>query len=134
MKLVAASLAASLLLGIAGACSVSEGSSKVFADMHDGDKKQVSVSSGTVTITPYGNNQTWVVAAPLNADCTASIDFDVPGKPSPPPVPLLLVLQTLVTPGNLVGSTPAAACGFTDPTGTLAEPAFPLNYWIEIND
>mmetsp|Transcript_45630 Transcript_45630/g.92112 ORF Transcript_45630/g.92112 Transcript_45630/m.92112 type:complete len:132 (+) Transcript_45630:85-480(+) len=111
------------------ACSIPEGTSKVFADMHDGDQKQVSVSGGQVTIVPNGNNQTWTIGpATLSDDCTALVDFDVEGKPDPPPVPLLLTLYELLT-----ASVPTkAACGFTDPSGTLAGTDYPLNYWIEI--
>ena len=30
----------------------------VYADMHDGDKKRVIISSGSIIIRPFGNNQT----------------------------------------------------------------------------
>ena len=57
--------------------------------MHDGDKKRVTVNNGTITIIPYGNAQSWTVRAELDTKlCTATIDFNVPGKPSPPPVNL----------------------------------------------
>lgn len=65
----------------------------VFADIHDGDLKQVRLSadSKTVTIEPYNNTQTWeVTAAWSNVSCNASINFNVLGKPNPPPVPLTM--------------------------------------------
>ena len=64
-------------------------STAVYHDMHDGDYKRivVNVSSATVTITPHANNESWVVEAALDAaHCSASVDFHVAGKPSPPPV------------------------------------------------
>merc|ERR1712072_1516006 len=65
----------------------------IYADMHDGDMKEVSVSGTAMTIKPSGNNQTWVVHTKLDRQsCSASINFTVPGKPSPPPVNLLATL------------------------------------------
>ena len=121
----------------ATACSIPAGSTKVFADIHDGDQKQVSLSDTAtisgyhhLTIKPYGNNQTWEVEGQINdEDCTVMIDFNVPGKPGFPPVPLKLTLQSVQSPGRTART---AACVFTDPSGTLADPTFPLNYWIEI--
>ena len=127
-----------LLLAVAAAsaragaeCSIAAGSSATMADMHDGDQKRVAVSAdgSTLTITPFGNNQTWTTSAALSADCTAVVDFNVPGKPSPPPCNLLGTLYSLTTPGS---DTPSAALGFTDKTGTITDdPNFPLNYWIQ---
>ena len=45
-----------------------------------GDKKELSVSGTSLTIQPSGYNQIWT------AFCNVSIDFDVPGTPSLPPV------------------------------------------------
>ena len=59
--------------------------SATFADMHDGDQKTVAISGAAMTITPANNNETWVIAAELDPVwCNATIDFNVPGKPSPP--------------------------------------------------
>jgi hypothetical protein len=102
---------------------------EVFADMHDGDKKEVTISRTSVTIKPSGNNQTWVVNTKLNIkSCTANVDFNVPGKPGPPPVPLLASFLHNHAPTGLF----KYEVEFTDPSGTLAPADFPLNHWVEL--
>jgi hypothetical protein len=101
----------------------------VFLDMHDGDEKMVTVANGMISIVPHGNNQTWKVTAPLKGNtageqCTAIIDFDVPGKPNPPPIKLLTSYWPL---GNTDGSVQKGAWEFTDPADNAATP---LNEWI----
>jgi len=109
------------------AISCPESLKAVYADMHDGDKKAVDISQGKMTIRPSGNNQTWVVTADLDDRCTAEVDFNVPGKPSPPPVPLQLKLWHLQS-----SSCQKTSFEFSDPSGTLAPPGIPLNAWLEI--
>ena len=97
--------------------------------MHDGDQKQISVTDGVLTILPHGNNQTWVVKSPILASensCSASIDFNVPGKPGPPPVNLTAVLQQAY--GSSSWGTRTVI--FYDPTGTIAPATQPLNAWL----
>ena len=54
--------------------------------MHDGDEKTLVFTADTLVITPYGNNETWTVTSKLDRKyCNASINFNVPGKPNPPP-------------------------------------------------
>lgn len=105
----------------------------VFADMHDGDKKFVTISGTKMTIEPRDNNQTWVVNAVIDPKaCKASINFNVPGKPSPPPVALVSTLWTSFSvdlSGKLVSK---ATFEFTDPSGTLAAPDYPLNLWVQL--
>merc|ERR1711963_993883 len=97
--------------------------------MHDGDKKEITVSEGKVTIKPSGNNQTWVVKTELDSkSCSANIDFNVPGKPGPPPVNLTATLRYSVSAGGK-----KSEWEFTDPSGTLASADFPLNHWVEIS-
>merc|ERR1712194_199019 len=102
----------------------------VFADIHDGDKKEVIISGTSVTIKPFGNNQTWVVNSYLNVNksCTAPVDFNAPGKPNPPPVPLLAAFLYNSAPTGLF----KYEIEFTDPSGTLAPVDFPLNHWVEL--
>ena len=46
----------------------------IVADMHDGDYKQVVIGAGALTITPHGNNQTWMVKAEYDSStCSAPI-------------------------------------------------------------
>lgn len=61
----------------------------ITADMHDGDQKTVALSDGILTITPYGNSQQWSTRTTFDsALCSALVNFTVPGKPNPPPLPL----------------------------------------------
>mmetsp|Transcript_38180 Transcript_38180/g.89765 ORF Transcript_38180/g.89765 Transcript_38180/m.89765 type:complete len:147 (-) Transcript_38180:58-498(-) len=104
----------------------------VFADIHDGDMKRVQLSadSKTVTIKPYNNTQTWEVNAVWSdVSCSASVDFNVPGKPNPPPVPLMMSYYASY--GGR-GQPTLGTQVFTDPSGTLAKPDFPLNTWIRV--
>jgi len=106
----------------------------VFADMHDGDKKQVTIAGGKMTIKPSGNNQTWVVESTFNTlHCSASIDFNVPGKPGPPPVNLLATVYTV---SQLSTRGSHLELSFTDPSGTLApgKPMQTLNQWVQLLD
>jgi len=120
LELEAASSACAQLLD-----SVHEG---VFADMHDGDQKKVTQKNGKLTIVPHANNQTWVVESTVDRDsCSAVIDFNVPGKPGVPPVNLTATFYTMAR----VGKTKLGV-EFTDPSGTIAKPGFPLNVWVQI--
>merc|ERR1712151_223200 len=89
-----------------------------YADMHDEDKKEVTIEGTAMKIRPSGNEESWEVEAEIDvASCSALIDFNVPGKPSPPPVKLSASLW--------VGQSASAhemntEFEFTDPSGTLA--------------
>lgn len=101
----------------------------VYADMHDGDKKKVSISGTSITIEPFGNDQTWVIKGTLDAwSCSASLNFNVPGKPSPPPVNLTATFFYSVRRPN----SSFTEFEFTDPTGTLGAKDFPLNRWVQV--
>ncbi|CAE7025605.1 unnamed protein product, partial [Symbiodinium sp. KB8] len=102
----------------------------VFADMHDGDKKQVTIAGTSLTIKPSGNSQSWVVKAELDTEsCQATVDFNVPGKPNPPPVNLLMTLW-LATSDEASAGQAKTTFEFTDPSGKLASPHMPLNSWL----
>jgi len=101
----------------------------VYADMHDGDKKEITISGTSLTIKPSGNNQTWVVKSEVDPKtCSASIDFNVPGKPGPPPVNLQASLVSIIS-----ATSEKTELEFTDPSGTLAAATEPLNHWVEIS-
>jgi len=106
----------------------------VYADMHDGDKKEITIAGTSLTIKPSGNNQTWTVKSTIDpASCAATIDFNVPGKPGPPPVNLKAAMMYSVNPE--LGPPPVGIKSefvFTDPSGTLAAPSMPLNQWVEV--
>jgi len=103
----------------------------VYSDMHDGDMKEITISGTSLTIKPSGNNQTWVVKSQVDPkSCSAAIDFNVPGKPGPPPVNLTAALLTTIVPKDQ--AMRITEFEFTDPSGTLAAADFPLNHWVEI--
>lgn len=110
----------------------------IYADMHDGDMKQVSIfpnaaGGSSIEILPHGNNQTWLVKSTVDSkSCSALINFNVPGKPGPPPVDLLATLWSSGNQGN--NGKRITEFIFTDPSGTLAEKDFPLNDWVEIKE
>lgn len=109
-----------------------DGVKAVFDDMHDGDAKLVTAIGGSLTIEPYGNNQTWKVETKLNEKCQATVNFNVPGKPSPPPVDLLATFWNMHAADK---SVPAKlSIEFTDPSGTIAPATKPLNAWIETTE
>ena len=117
--------------GLHGASATCNMDGSVFLDMGDGDEKMVTVADGMLTIVPHGNNETWKVTAAVKGNtpggqCTALIDFDVPGKPNPPPIKLLISYWSL---GNVDGSLQKGAWEFTDP-GDKASPPTPLNEWV----
>ena len=128
----ALALAATLAIGVVGksVCENLDGASAIFADMHDGDQKAVSIAGSALTIKPHGNKETWTVEATLDLTfCNASVNFDVPGKPSPPPRALTATLWTLTREDPGAGKY---ALEFTDPSGTLAPATMPLNAWVQI--
>jgi len=117
----------------------------VVADMHDGDQKAITFQSCectvpcecTMTIKPHANNQTWQVQVPLHVtESTVSgvVDFNVPGKPGPPPCNLTVTL--FVERGGRHGQSTYGekrTLEFTDHTGTITkDPHFPLNTWVEL--
>eukprot|EP00662_Eupelagonemidae_sp_cell21_P040827 gene40827-biopygen108815 len=122
-----------------------------YVDIHDGDRKEVIIKQ-TPPIGKWGlvirptshtkshkadlwlpcvaravdNNQTWTVTAPVNSStCEAIVDFNVPGKPNPPPCNLTMKYK-------LGGDTTddgngAVVFEFTDPSNMPARGSFPYN-------
>ena len=122
----------SLLVVLSNACGCPEKINAFFADMHDGDQKEVTIDGAAVEIKPHGNDQKWQVTAVLNQDtCSADIDFNVPGKPNPPPVKLLMALWCAG--GKFKeGTLEKATFEFSDPSGKLAPASTVLNTWVEL--
>ncbi len=103
---------------------------EVVRDMHDGDEKELTTeSSGALHITPYKNDEKWSVDATFDNECIASVDFQVPGKPNPPPVPLSARVWSMES----IAGADKNVLEFTDPSGTLASPIQPLNIWTPDN-
>ena len=114
-------------------CELKGAFTGVFQDMHDGDEKHVELlQNGMLKITPYANNETWVVVAFFDhVNNVATIDFDVPGKPSPPPVPLVARLWELSSCDERSARKPVFQ--FTDPSGVVAPATQPLNQWVKLD-
>ena len=119
----AASLVVLLLLGATQALSATVGGpscgsidNEVFADMHDGDQKNVTLTeAGLLTLSQAATAAqpvAWTLTTRIDlTTCVASIDFSKSKKPARPPVPLnARILQSTV--GTLL-------LEFTDPSGTL---------------
>jgi len=98
-----------------------------FADMHDGDQKNVNVRNSQVVITSNSGG-TWEIDTTF--DCSSKqmmVDFDVPGKADHPPVPLQ---ATKWETSSMLNSK--VVLEFNDPTGTLDYPTKPLNQWVDL--
>jgi hypothetical protein len=94
-----------------------------FADMHDGDVKNVTLTEQGVITIAQSTPVAWSVSSKLDlSTCVASVDFSKSSKPKYPPVSLdVRVLQSSV--GTLL-------LEFTDSTGTLnPNKTYPLNLW-----
>jgi hypothetical protein len=130
------SIIASLVAAAHGSQVCDESFTHIMQDMHDGDQKTLKITAlpvqgYTYTLTPHGNNQTWVVQGEWNAkSCNCSVDFNVPGKPGPPPVPLSLTYYLGDGGFDVPAQRPFAV--FSDPSGTIAAPAIPLNAWVAL--
>ena len=114
-----------------------------FADMHDGDQKLVTIDGDQLVIESATEGEAWTVQARLDpSTCSAMVDFDVPGKPSPPPVPLLLTAWTMEMKcghhhkkhhhHHDKDCTSKLAMEFTDPSETIAPKEMPLNHWVQL--
>merc|ERR1719313_2052701 len=106
--------------------------SYTFADMHDGDEKAVTFQDNVI-IQPTSTEEDWkVVCTDYDASmCTFMCNFNVSGKPDPPPVPLM---------GTVWGLTNESkgkkiSIEWTDPTETISPSKnYPINAWIEVKD
>ena len=99
-----------------------------FADMHDGDAKDVSISTkdGKWYLTLSQDAPRWHLTTELDAKTsTAVVDFSKSAKPDKPPVPLQATVRT--------ASGGRVLIEWTDPSGTLnPDPAYPLNVWLTV--
>ena len=99
-----------------------------FADMHDGDEKEVAISTkdGKWYLTLSQETPRWHLTTELDATTsTALVDFSKSAKPDKPPVPLQATVRT--------ASGGRVLIEWTDPSGTLnPDPAYPLNVWLSV--
>lgn len=104
----------------------------ILHDMHDGDKKSIKVKhDGSLTLNPSGNDELWTVQSKFGDDCVATVDFNVAGKPNPPPVALEAHVWQLVSVALDDNVPDKQALLFFDPTETLGHGV--LNAWVEGN-
>ena len=100
----------------------------LFADMHDGDAKDVEISTkdGKWYLTLSQETPRWHLTTELDAKTsTALVDFSQSAKPDKPPVPLQATVR-LASGGHVL-------IEWTDPSGTLnPDPAYPLNVWLTV--
>jgi hypothetical protein len=102
-------------------------STYVFADMHDGDQKEVVITrNGSMIVTPHGNEQKWTVQADLHKpSCSAVLDFRVEGKPNPPSFNVRAVIGLAYT-GTSEYSVNIAFVKADSPDDGQ------LNHWVEL--
>ena len=99
-----------------------------FHDFHDGDDKLVSYDpeNGSFKLGQTDVDVPWSLTTNMDPEgCTAMVDFKSSGKADFPPVPLLATL--FVSSGN--SQIEHIMVQFTDPSGTIADPDYPLNVW-----
>ena len=99
-----------------------------FADMHDGDAKDVEISTkdGKWYLTLSQDTPRWHLTTELDAKTsTALVDFSKSAKPDKPPVPLKATVR--------MASGGRVLIEWTDPSRTLnPDPAYPLNVWLSV--
>ena len=99
-----------------------------FADMHDGDAKDVHISTkdGKWFLTLSQDAPRWHLTTELDAKTsTALVDFSKSAKPDKPPVPLQATVR--------MASGGRVLIEWTDPSGTLnPDPIYPLNVWLSV--
>ena len=101
---------------------------KIYDDMHDSDQKGVLVEKADLTITPSGNDQDWIVKSTFEEGCIATVNFDVPGKPNPPPRPLILSIWGMA---SIAGAVKDGML-YTE-EGKGAPINTPVNVWVPPN-
>ena len=100
----------------------------LFADMHDGDAKDVEISTkdGKWYLTLSQDAPRWHLTTELDAKTsTAVVDFSKSAKPDKPPVPLQATVR--------MASGGRVLIEWTDPSGTLnPDKTYPLNVWLTV--
>ena len=100
----------------------------LFADMHDGDAKDVEISTkdGNWYLTLSQETPRWHLTTELDAKTsTATVDFSQSAKPDKPPVPLQATVR--------MASGGRVLIDWTDPSRTLnPDPIYPLNVWLTV--
>merc|ERR550537_79531 len=99
-----------------------------FFDMHDGDEKIVTANAFDFQIHSANKSQGWDVYGTFDTNCVATVNFRVPRKPNPPPVNLTMTMYIMSDQDNKYFRN---GFEFTDPSGTLAPPTQPLNFWVQ---
>ena len=100
----------------------------LFADMHDGDAKDVEITTrdGKWFLMLSQDTPHWHLTTELDAKTsTALVDFSKSAKPDKPPVPLQATVRT--------ASGGRVLIEWTDPSGKLnPDKTYPLNVWLSV--
>ena len=100
----------------------------LFADMHDGDAKDVEITTrdGKWFLMLSQDAPRWHLTTELDAKTsTALVDFSQSAKPDKPPVPLQATVRT--------ASGGRVLIEWTDPSGKLnPDKTYPLNVWLSV--
>ena len=100
----------------------------LFADMHDGDAKDVEITTrdGKWFLMLSQDTPHWHLTTELDAKTsTALVDFSKSAKPDKPPVPLQATVRT--------ASGGRVLIEWTDPSGKLnPDKTYPLNVWLTV--
>jgi len=98
-----------------------------FADMHDGDTKDVELANGVLTISdPGGSWQTQLDLDPTT--CSGQVDFNVPGKPNPPDENLTLAMLSSFASESSCSSSSNYVLSFSEVGDTGYTP---VNQWVQ---
>ena len=101
----------------------------IFYDIHDGDYKKIIFTDNNFSILPFKSNKKWIVNGKLDIDYTSMVNFNVKGKPNPPPISIQLRLVYILNNNNKKNLVAI----FFDPTGKISPKNIPLNIWYNIN-
>lgn len=101
----------------------------IFYDIHDKDyKKIIFNNNNNITILPFKSNKKWIVHSNINNKLRGEVNFNVKGKPNPPPINIEIKFSFLQTDNKYI-----LVALFFDPTGKISLPNIPLNIWYNIN-
>lgn len=101
----------------------------IFYDIHDGDFKKIIFNGNNYRILPYKSKKKWIVNGKFDENYTSMVNFNVKGKPNPPPINLQLRFGYIITNNNKKNLVAL----FFDPTGKISPKNIPLNIWYNIN-
>lgn len=100
----------------------------IFYDIHDNDYKKILINNNKIKIFPYKSREKWEVKCEIESNYSCYVNFNVKGKPNPPPYPLEMKISQIISNKKL-----SLVILFFDPTGKLQKKNIPLNIWYNVN-